>query len=249
MRSSAVTTATPSTMLPRIADERLRSSVRVRMVCPSPATARPSLSARSASSSWPWSRSSGVKSPADARSVNSFRRRMRSVTEREVRKNAIPAAKMKIARAAQIFGRVSGEVHCTASRIANTSARQIKTGRQNRLTRKRYLLLFFGLAFALEHVPRAAHGFQEGRMVGVNLDFFAQAANINIHAARRDEALGAPHGVQQLIAREHAVRARRQVIQQAKLERRKRHRLAVARHAIRGRIDRQTARLDHAPRL
>src|ERR1700693_1768207 len=185
------------------------------MVFPSPATERPSASARPASSSWPWSRSSGVKSPAAARCVNSFRRRMRTVSEREERKNAIPAASRKIARAAQIFGRVSGEAHRTAIRIAAPSARQIKTGRQNRLTRKRDLLLFFGLAFAFEHVPRAAHGFQEGGMVGVDLDLFPQTANINIHAARRDEALGAPDGVQQLIAREHAVRARRQVVQQA----------------------------------
>src|SRR6202162_1815528 len=199
MRSSPVTTATPSTMRPRIAVERLRSSVRVRMVCPSPAAARPRASASSASSSWPWSRSIGVKSPVPARSVNSFRRRMRDVIEREERKKVSPAAIRKITRASQIFGKVSGEVHCTASRIAATSARQIRTGRQNRLTRKGDLLLFFGLAFALEHVSRAAHGFQESRMVGVDLNLFAQAADINIHAARRHEALGAPDSVQQLI--------------------------------------------------
>src|SRR5579863_8300194 len=173
------------------------------MACPSPPVARPSASARSASSSWAWSRSIGVKSPAAARTVNSFSRRMRNVTEREERKNAIPAASRKIARASQIFGRVSGEAHCTASKIAATSARQIKTGRQNRLTRKTDLLLFFRCDFALEHVPRAAHGFQEGGLIGVDLDFFAQPANINIHAARRHEALGAPNGVQQLIARVH----------------------------------------------
>src|SRR5260221_3727455 len=219
------------------------------MVCPSPATARPSASARSASSSWPWSRPNGVKSPAAARSVNSFSRWMRIAIERDERKYATPAASRKIAKGAQIFGRVFGESHCTASRMAATSARQIKTGRQNRLTRKGDLLLFFGLAFAFEHVPCAAHGFQKGGMVGVDLDFFAQPANINIHAARRYKTLGAPDGVQQLIACEHAVRTRRQVIEQAKLERRQRHRLAVARHAIRRRIDRQAPRLDHALRL
>src|SRR6202051_1734251 len=220
MRSSPVTTATPSTMLPRIAVERLRSSVSVRLVARGPAAPRPSASASSASSSWPWSRSIGVKSPVPARSVNSFRRRMRDVIEREERKNVSPAAIRKITRASQTFGKVAGEVHCTASRIAATSARQIKTGRQNRLTRKGDLLLFFGLAFALEHVSRAAHGFQERGMVGVNLHLFAQPANINIYAARGHKTLGAPDGVQQLIAREHAVRPRRQVIEQAKLERR-----------------------------
>src|ERR1700674_2524700 len=125
------------------------------MVCPSPATLRPSASARSASSSWQWSRSSGGKSPAAARSVNSFRRRMRNVSVREERKNVTPAASRKTARASQIFGKVFGEAHSTAVRIAATSARQIKTGRQNRLTRKEDLLLFFGLAFAIEHVARA----------------------------------------------------------------------------------------------
>src|SRR5216683_2318768 len=159
-------------MLPRIADERLRSSVSVRMVCPSPATVRSSASARSESSSWLWSRSTGVKSPAAARSVNSFRRRMRKVTEREEKKNATAATNREITRASQILGRVPGEAHCTAIRIAATSARQIKTGRQKRLTRKEVLLLFFGLAFAFEHIPGAAHGLQEGGMVSVDLNFF-----------------------------------------------------------------------------
>src|SRR6202166_2062495 len=176
------------------------------MVCPSLATVRPSESARSASSSWPWSRSSWVKSPAAARSVNFFMRRMRDVTEREEKKNAIPAASRRIARAGQIFGRVSGVAHCTANKIAATSARQIRTGRQNRLTRKGNSLLPFGLAFALEHVTRPAHGFQEGGMVGVDLDFFSQASNINIHAARRHKTLGAPDGVPQLIDRRASCR-------------------------------------------
>src|SRR4029077_7917464 len=231
MRSSGVTTATPSTMLPRIAEERLRSSVRVRMVCPRPSTVRPRAAARSASSSWPWSRCSGANSPAAACSVNSFKRRMRNVTEREDRNNAIPAASRKITRRAQILGRVSGEVQCTASRIAATSARQIKTGCQKRLTRKGVLLLFFGLPFTFEHIPCAAHGLQEGGVVGVYLNFFPQAANVDIHAAGRHKTLGAPDGVQQLIAREHAVGARGQIIQQAKFESRQRHRLAVAGHS------------------
>src|SRR5579872_2732558 len=230
MRSSPVTTATPSTMLPRMAEERLRSSVSVRTVCPSPATVRPSASERSAISSCPWSRSRGVKSPEPARSAKSFMRRMRSAADRAVRENATPAAAMKISRAIQIFGRVPGDTHCTASRIAITSARQIKTGRQIRLTRKAGLLLFFRLSFVLEHVPRSANGFQERRVVGVNFNFFAQAANVHVHAARGDEALGAPDGVQQLIACKHAVGPRREIIQQSKFQRGKRDRLAVARH-------------------
>ncbi len=86
-------------------------------------------------------------------------------------------------------------------------------------------------------------------MIGVGFDFFSQPANVNIHAARRDKPLGAPHGVQQLIAREHAIRPRCQIIQQAEFQRRERHRLAVVRHAVGGRVDHQPAHLDHARRL
>src|ERR1019366_2062001 len=110
---------------------------------------------------------------------------MRDVTEREKRKKAMPAARRRIARAGQILGRASREVHCTASRIAATSAMQIKSGRQNRLTRKGSLLLLFGWALAFEHVTRPAHSLQKCRMVRVYFDFFAKAANVNIHAARR----------------------------------------------------------------
>src|SRR5579862_3799840 len=206
------------------------------MVLPSPAVVLPSASAKSASSSWPWSRSRGVKSPAAVRSANFFRRRMRRVTDRDERKNAIAATTRRIPSRSRILSRVPGDAHSTAARIVATSARQISASRQERLTRKTDSLLLFGLAFVFEHVPRAAHGFQEGGMVGVALHFFAQAANIHIHAARRDEPLSAPDGVKQLIAREHAIRARREVVKQAKFECGKCHRLAVSRHPIRGRI-------------
>src|ERR1700676_122366 len=143
---------------------------------------------------------------------------MRNVTVREDKKNAAPATSRKIATAGDIFSRVSGENHCTASKIATTSARQINTGRQNRLTRKTDLLLFIGLAFAFEHITRAAHGFQEGGMICIDFDFFTQPANINVHAARRHEALSSPNRIQQLIARKDTVRARSQIIQQTKLK-------------------------------
>src|SRR5579863_2232426 len=159
------------------------------------------------------------------------------------------ATKRKMTTKSQIFGSVSGETHWTATKIATTSARQIITGRQNGLTRKTELLLFVGCAFALEHIARAADRFEEGGMVGVGFHFFAQAADVDVHAARRHKTLGAPNGVEQLIACEHAVGARREIVKQAKLKRGKRDRLAVARDAVGGRIDRQAARLDHAPRL
>ena len=64
--------------------------------------------------------------------------------DREDRKNAIPAASKKITSAGQIFGMVPGDAHSTAARMAATSARQIKAGRQERLTRNAGLLLFLG---------------------------------------------------------------------------------------------------------
>src|ERR1019366_4793218 len=118
-----------------------------------------------------------------------------------------------------------------------------------RLTRTGDSLLFDGLRGAFEHVARSAHGFQKGRMIGVAFDFLPEPADVNVDAARRHEALGAPNGVQQLVARKHPVRTCRQIIEQAELQRRERYRRAVTRYAVGGRLDGQPARLNHAGHL
>src|ERR1700722_6504755 len=60
---------------------------------------------------------------------------------------------------------------------------------------------------SLEQIPRAAHGLQVVGVLRIAFDFFAQAANVDVHAARCDEAISAPDGIQKLIPRKYAVRA------------------------------------------
>jgi ATP-dependent Clp protease ATP-binding subunit ClpB len=66
----------------------------------------------------------------------------------------------------------------------------------------------------------------------IRFDFFAQAADVNIHAARSDEALGAPDGIEQLIAREDAIGTGSEKIEQTKFEGAHGHGLAGAGDAV-----------------
>src|SRR5271169_2624965 len=81
-------------------------------------------------------------------------------------------------------------------------------------------------------------------MIGVGFDFLAEPPNVYIHAAGSHETLGASYGVEQLVASENAVWARREVIQQTEFERGKGHRLAVMRDAVRRGVNGQSPRLD-----
>src|ERR1700748_2834560 len=84
----------------------------------------------------------------------------------------------------------------TATSTPARSAINVRASFQKRLRRT-----------CLEQIPRAAHCLQMVGIFRVAFDFFAQAADINIHAARRNKAIGAPDGIQKLIPRKYAVRA------------------------------------------
>src|SRR5580658_3780560 len=78
-------------------------------------------------------------------------------------------------------------------------------------------------------------------MLRIGFDFFAQAADVHVHAARGDEALGAPDSIEQLIASEDAIGTRREEIEQAKFERAHGYGLAGAGDAVSGGVNAQGA--------
>ena len=77
---------------------------------------------------------------------------------------------------------------------------------------------------SLKEIAGPAHRFQMDGVFRVDFDFFPQPPDVYVHAARRDEAFRAPDRVEELVAGEDAVGPRRQVIEQAKLERAERQR-------------------------
>src|SRR5215470_18959443 len=93
------------------------------------------------------------------------------------------------------------------TRTASSSARKAKPSFQKSLSRT-----------CLEKIPGAAHSFQVGRVFRIGLDFLTKPAHVNVHTARRDEAIGAPDRIQQLVASENAVRSRGQIIEKAELQ-------------------------------
>ena len=98
----------------------------------------------------------------------------------------------------------------------------------------------------IQKVTGAAHRLQMNRIFRIHFNFFPQSANVHVHAARRYEAIGAPDGVEQLIAREHAVGACSQIVDQPKFQRAQRQRLAGSRDAIGRGIDREPPHFDGA---
>src|ERR1700726_2090011 len=126
----------------------------------------------------------------------------------------------------------------TASSAPASKARNASEIFQKRLCRTSF-----------EQVPGAADGFQVDGILGIAFDFFAQAADVHVHAARSDEAIGAPDGIEKLVARENAVSPRSQVIEQPEFERTERNGLPGMTDAIGRRIDGQLANLNGAGRI
>src|SRR5258708_513417 len=83
----------------------------------------------------------------------------------------------------------------------------------------------------------------------IRFDFFTQAANVNVHAARRNESIRSPDRIEQLIPSKDAVWARGEVIEQPEFERAERYGFPGMAYAIRRRIDRQLADLNGARRI
>src|ERR1700704_829624 len=121
----------------------------------------------------------------------------------------------------------------TATSTLRSSARKVKASFQKRLCRTSF-----------EQVPGAADGFQVDGILGIAFDFFTQAADINVDAARSDEAIGAPDSIEKLVARENTVRPRSHVVEQPEFERAERNGLPGMTYAIRRRINGQLADLN-----
>src|SRR5258706_363283 len=126
----------------------------------------------------------------------------------------------------------------TATSTLKSSARNVKASFQKRLCRTSF-----------EQVPGAADGFQVDRILGIAFNFFAQATNVNVDAARSDEAIGAPDGIEKVVARENPIRPRCKVIEQPEFERAKRNGLPGMTDAVRRRIDGQLADFNGAGRV
>src|SRR5271169_6068925 len=93
-----------------------------------------------------------------------------------------------------------------------SSAKKAKPSFQKRLSRTGF-----------EQVSRTPDGFQIDGVFRIGFDFFTQAADVNVDAARSNEAIRSPDRIEQLIAGENAVWARGQVIEQPELESAERH--------------------------
>src|SRR5229473_8368509 len=126
----------------------------------------------------------------------------------------------------------------TASRTPTSKAKNVSVSFQKRLCRTSF-----------EQVPGAADRFQVDGILRIAFDFFAQAADVHVHAARSDETIGAPDGIEKLVARENAIRPRSKVIEQPEFERAERNGLPGMTDAIRRRIDGQLADLNGAGRV
>src|SRR5256714_2430281 len=100
-----------------------------------------------------------------------------------------------------------------------------------------------------EQIPRTPNRFQMHRDFRIGLDFLTQAANVNVHAAGRDESIRSPDRIEQLIPSKDAVWARSKVIEQPEFERAKRYGFAGMADAIGRRINRQLADLNGARRI
>src|SRR5712692_5010971 len=148
------------------------------------------------------------------------------------------AASCAKAMLAESWRRARSAKKSTASNTPDRSAKNVSASFQKRLCRTSF-----------EQVPGAANGLQVDGILGIAFDFFAQAADVDVHAARSDETIGAPDGIEKLVARENAVRPRSKVIEQPEFERAERNGLPGMTDAIRRRINGQFADLNGAGRV
>jgi len=73
-------------------------------------------------------------------------------------------------------------------------------------------------AAGFEKVAGAADGFQDTRIFGIGFDFFAQAADADIHATRGDKVFAAPDGGEEFFSREDAARVGSELMEEAEFE-------------------------------
>src|ERR1700758_2651203 len=100
------------------------------------------------------------------------------------------------------------------SRIAAVAAITIrKTARSLKKMRSFTCSSFRGL----ETVAGAAHSLQITRVLGIGLDFFTNASNVDVDRARRDVRCVAPDRIEEMVATENAPRMAGEVVEQAEL--------------------------------
>src|SRR3990172_6584964 len=88
-----------------------------------------------------------------------------------------------------------------------------------------------------EEAARSPHGLQVVRMNGIDLDLLPQSPDVDVDASRRDEALLPPHGVEELVPGEDAVRTRGEVVEKPELEGGELNGFSVPLYAIGARVD------------
>jgi len=69
----------------------------------------------------------------------------------------------------------------------------------------------------LEAIAGAAHGFQIARILRIGFNFFANAANVDVHGSWGDVRRIAPDGVEQMITAEDSTFVAGELVQEAKL--------------------------------
>src|SRR5664279_4943849 len=134
--------------------------------------------------------------------------------------------------------RVRSAKKSTASSTLSRSAMKVSASFQKSLR---------GTSF--KQISGAAHRLQMQRIFRIRFDYFAQTANVDIDAARSDKTIGAPDGVEELIAGEDSVGTRSQVIEQAKFQGAKRHELAGMADAVGSGINGEAADFENARRI
>src|SRR5271157_4443997 len=102
-------------------------------------------------------------------------------------------------------------------RSNNTAAARMTTRKAAISFRKIPFLTSFFSLWGLEAVTRAAHGLKIARVFGIGLNFFADAADVNIDRARSDVRGVAPNGIEKMIAGKDATKMAGEIIEQAKL--------------------------------
>src|SRR5579862_7606214 len=235
-------------MLSRIAAVRFRSSVSDAKLCASRAAVSFIARASAVSSSFRSSSSTGVKSPAARRRENSSRRctRCENFLENKSESRMVRKRIAKAASQTRFCSRPLAENACAVSKPISRNPRNARPSCQKILIRTGAAFRTRGLCLHFKHITRAAYGFQVDRFFRVDFYFFAKPANVHVHAARSYEPICAPNGVEQLIAGEHAIGPRREMVKQTKFQRAESYIFSGARNSIRGRINEQSACFDGA---
>src|SRR6266571_7436380 len=116
-------------------------------------------------------------------------------------------------RSISVRSEASQALPSITSRVAAVAAMTIRKTARSLKKMRFFTVSSFG---DLEAVSGAAHGFKVTRVLGVGLDFFANAADVDVDRARGDVGSVAPDGVKQMVAAEDASFVAGKIIEQSK---------------------------------